>query len=452
VVVIGGGAAGLFAAHRLLCRGADVTLCEAAPQTGGLLGYTQVGNTPLERFYHHMFINDVFLLDTLAHVGIPVDWSYTKTGFIGPGPTPIREFSSPHHLLTFPGLSARERVSLLSALARTSLAWVRWGGDVAALDDVTIEEWMSRWGGGPAYKAFFEPLIRKKFGSDTPRISAAWMVGRLGMRSKRTSEGERLGYPRGSYRALTLALERECRERGGDIRCNEPVRGLELENGRVKAVRTVNNTFEADAVISTMQPVNQARLMRSAGFERAAEAMDKVPYQGAMVALLGLERSISDFYWVNIIDSQAPFGAMIEHTLFRPVQEYGGTTVYLASYPDPDDPMWDMEDEAIIEHMLNHLRRLFPRTMANNGLRWSELGRTRQAGLLYHAGLKRLLPPWRTPVPGMFVTGMFRTYPKRPIDLIGADASACADVAFAELRGWGAPPWTDTKLPRTLLP
>ncbi|MFT7620919.1 MAG: protoporphyrinogen oxidase [Myxococcota bacterium] len=452
-VVIGGGAAGLFTAHRLLSRGVRVTVCEAGPVSGGLLGYLQVGDTWIERFYHHFFRTDTFLLNTLAYLGIEAESRITKTGFVGPGSTPIREFSAPQHLLTYPGMSALDRISLLAVLARVSASWFRWGGDVAPLDDVTIEQWMSQFGGARAYKAFFEPLVRKKFGADTPRISAAWMVGRLGMRAGRTHEGEKLFYPAGSYHNLITRLEADIVRRGGAIRTGEAVTGLQHTAGRISGVTTASGEqLPADLVVSTISPRHQAALMRTGGFEGPARAMDKIPYQGAIVVLLGLERSLSDFYWINVMDPDAPFGAIIEHTRFRPVEDFGGPTVYLAAYPDPGDPLWDATDEEIVAHFQEHLSRVMPESMKGNGLRWSEVSRTRLAGLLYHAGLKRLLPEWKSEIPGLWITGMLRCYPKRPIDLIGAEACACADLAVAELRGEKAPRWTERVLPTSLLP
>ena len=448
VVVVGAGIAGLYATHRLLERGARVILCEAGPQTGGLLGWTQVGEAPLERFYHHFFGDDHLTLDALNALGIEQDWTATKTGFIGPGPGRVREFSSPHHILTYPGLSLKERMSLLITLARIAGSWLYLGDDVSALDHVSAAEWLSAKGGGPAYKAFFEPLIRKKFGAATPTISAAWMVGRLGMRSGRDSEGERLGYPRGSFRRLTECLESQVRKGGADIRLNTPVTRLLVEDGTTTGLVAGGEELRADAVLCTMSPTNQARLLRTADLEAPAAEMEQVTYQAAMVILVGLERSPSSYYWINCMDPEAPFGAIIDQTLLCPDTPYGGPTLYLACYPDPDDPIWQRSDEAIVEEMLCHLRRLFPDTMAGNGLRWSEVNRAPQAGILYHCGMKARLPSWRFGPTGYYVSGMLRCYPKRPINLVGGDAMACADVLMADVRGTPHPGWTDTRLPQ----
>ena len=105
IIVIGAGIAGLFATYRLLKRGLRVKLIEASPHVGGVVGWTQAGDASLERFYHHVFKTDRFILNALDELGIPITWTHTRTGFVGPGATNIMELSSPHHLLSYNGLS-----------------------------------------------------------------------------------------------------------------------------------------------------------------------------------------------------------------------------------------------------------------------------------------------------------------------------------------------------------
>ena len=57
-----------------------------------------------------------------------------------------------------------------------------------------------------------------------------------------------------------------------------------------------------------------------------------VPYQGAACMTLALERQVTEgIYWLNMKDA-VPYGAVVAHTNFIPIERYGEHIVYLASY------------------------------------------------------------------------------------------------------------------------
>ena len=70
VVVIGGGPAGLKAAHELAKAGAEVTLLESAPRLGGLASAFDVQGTRIERYYHFICKGDDDLVATLDELGL----------------------------------------------------------------------------------------------------------------------------------------------------------------------------------------------------------------------------------------------------------------------------------------------------------------------------------------------------------------------------------------------
>ena len=454
-IVVGGGISGLFAAYRLARRGIHPIVVERGPGPGGLLSWIRVGATDLELFYHHLFTNDRLVLDTLRALDVPIDWRITRTGFVDRGRDRIAEFSGPQDVLTFDYLSIADRARLLATLARVTLEWAR-QRDVAALDDIPARDWMASLGGARVYDRFFGPLSRKKWGSETPNASAAWLIGRLGMRAGRTPRGEKLGYPRGGFRSLVFGLSEALRQAGGELLLDTEVSDLlRDERGRLRGVRVrpggggESRELSADAVVLTPQPRALTPLLDGAGLAEEAARMERLPYQGALTVLLGLERSLSDFYWLNVMDPSVPFGAIIEHTRFQPQALYEGPTLYLASYPDPDDPLWNTSDEEVVRRYAADLADLVP-SARNNPIRWSYVARTDEASLIYRCGVARLLPPRRAPVGGLYYTGMFRAYPKRPINLVAGDACACADTIAADLTGAPAP--ADDWLPETLEP
>jgi len=58
VAVVGGGFAGLAAAYRLARAGHSVTVFEKSGQLGGLAMTFPLGETEIEKYYHHWFTSD----------------------------------------------------------------------------------------------------------------------------------------------------------------------------------------------------------------------------------------------------------------------------------------------------------------------------------------------------------------------------------------------------------
>ena len=432
VAIVGGGIAGLFAGYRLALHGVSVTLFEASEHLGGLLAWEKVGDADLELFYHHMFVDDHFLINAMNHLGIPIDWTVTRTGFVGGGVDGVAEFSAPQHLLSFSFLSPSDRLRLGYALARVTWEWKRSNG--TDLDKIGVAEWLRSLGCQTIYNRFFATLVEKKFGSAKDRISAAWLVGRLGMRSGRTFQGERLGYPRRGFRSLVDGLHQGIVRMGGKVRTQDPVEALVIDQDRVSGVKARSGMIPVQAVVATASPSNLTTILEgTGGLDEEASGFRRLPYQRALTVLLGLERPVSDFYWLNVMDSSAPFGAIVDHSNLRPMGPYGGPVIYLASYPDTDDAIWEKKDQEIVDLFVSHLKRVVP-FMKDNGTRWSRVVHTNEASLVYECGVRDLLPPRQSrSVGGLYYAGMFRCYPLRKINLVGSDACATSDLLVREL-------------------
>jgi protoporphyrinogen oxidase len=258
------------------------------------------------------------------------------------------------------------------------------------------------------YSSFFEPLLISKFGDQMDRVSAAWLVSRIAIRSNRGLSGERLGYLRGGFQdlvhALADAIGRHC-----TVRLNDPVTSLARDPHGWR----VNGQLY-DRVLSTIPPQSLV--------EAGGPAFAPVPYQGAACMLLAMDREVTDgLYWLNMKD-RAPYGAVITHTNFAPLERYGEHLVYLASYFLGKMP------ERLDQLMLRDFCTRFE--VREGEIHWRRMAVEPWAGPVFVTGYRDLIPAYQEK--GLYMAGMFSfpNYPERSMEgavVAGQEAAALID-------------------------
>ncbi|KAF1078167.1 hypothetical protein MKMG_00907 [Methanogenium sp. MK-MG] len=389
ICIIGGGLTGLSAAYRLSGTH-SVDVLEASAEAGGLLSSSPVRDTFIEQYYHHCFSGDAHLLALMDELGLTADltWLSGSTGYFSEGH--IYPLTTPFEILRYPLLTLRDKF-------RLGLLTLRAGKyQASSYDDMTADEFILDTCGRHAYESFFAPLLRSKFGDRRHEVSAAWLISRIAIRSDRGPQGERLGYLRHGYQSLITALSDAVQRNGGAIHTGTPARSLEkTEDG----TWMVNGTTY-DAVVSTVRPSVLTAL--------GGPSLPDIPYQGAACVTLGLSRDVlQGIYWVNVKD-EAPYGAVIGHTNFAPIEWYGEHIVYLASYFREDLP----EDHE--ERMITDFCERFG--VSRDEIRWHHMTSDTAAGPVYVTGYRNIIPPYE--VDGIYCAGMFSppNYPERSME------------------------------------
>ncbi|MBT8507010.1 amine oxidase [Methanomicrobiaceae archaeon CYW5] len=389
ICIIGGGLTGLTAAFALADE-ASVDVLEASSITGGLLSSTRVGDAWIENYYHHCFSGDRLLIGLMGELGIKggLEWRKGSTGYYVDGT--IHPLTTPLEILRCPVLTLGDKYRL----ARLTLSAKKYNAD--ELDDVTARDFLLEKCGRHTYEAFFEPLLKSKFGAMRDQVSAAWMVSRIAIRSDRGPEGERLGYLKFGYHTLVDALVRAIREKGGAVHTGIAAHSVrQMEDGTWEV-----NGAPYDAVISTIRP----SVLEGLG----GPALPDIPYQGAACLTMGLPRDVTKgIYWVNMKD-EAPYGAVIGHTNFIPEERYGSHIVYLASYFSERLPA-DHE-----QTMINDFCRRF--AVRPEEIEWHFMTVDTAAGPVYTTGYRSLIAPYETD--GLYMAGMFSApnYPERSME------------------------------------
>ncbi|HWQ66511.1 MAG TPA: NAD(P)/FAD-dependent oxidoreductase [Methanospirillum sp.] len=388
IAIIGAGLAGLVAGYRLSGQH-EVVLFEQEQEPGGLLSSYRTESYTIERYYHHFFGSDTALPALLSDLGLSdaVVWLAGSTGsFIQ---SKIHPLTSPVEILLYPYLGFLDKVKL--GLFTKKAAKM----DMTGLDEITAREFIHRELGEAIYRSFFEPLLVSKFGKNADKVSAAWLLSRVAIRSDRSIAGERLGYLKGGFSVLIDRLVQVSAQQGCTILTRNPVARLEhLEKGW-----KVNGEF-FDAVISTVAPAKLASL--------GVSGIPEVPYQGAACMILALPRDVANgIYWINMNDP-APFGAVISHTNFAPFSWYGEHLVYVASYftGEPDPAINDRLIDSFCQSFAVHKEEII----------WSRISVDKYAGPLYLTGYRQYLK--EPDIPDLYCAGMFspENYPERSIE------------------------------------
>ncbi|MFQ6137005.1 MAG: FAD-dependent oxidoreductase, partial [Candidatus Hydrothermarchaeales archaeon] len=277
-------------------------------------------------------------------------------------------------------------------------------------------EWLINNCGERAYNNFFKPLLKSKFGKNLDEVSAAWLFGRIKFRSRRSLTGETLGYMDHGFQEFIEKLHSEIIKNGGRILTGTEVKKIDVEDGRVSGITTSDESIVTKNVISTIPPKELLKLCEfPAEFERK---LRNIKYQRTICALFGLDEKLLDgVYWLNIKSETLPFGAIIEHTNFHNIPEYGGDhIVYAVSYVQHGkDELWRKSDEEVISTFVEGLREAFPK-FRKSSIRWWKLAKGVYTAPIYKRGYLKDIGEIKSPIEGLHITGMFMMYPERSMN------------------------------------
>ena len=131
----------------------------------------------------------------------------------------------------------------------------------------------------------------------------------------------------------------------------------------------------------------------------------------AICLILALDRPLTDSYWLNVNDPGYPFVVAVEHTNLRDPAEYGGRhLLYLGGYRDPADPVLDLSTDGLVAAYTPHLARINPR-FGETRITGSWSFTARDAQPIVGTDFRKRIPPFRTPLPGLFTATIAQVYP-----------------------------------------
>jgi protoporphyrinogen oxidase len=404
--VLGAGALGLTAAYRLAQAGDQVTVIEREPEPGGLAAGFQVATTPegrpvyLEKFYHHLFRADRAAIALIEELGLGdrLVW-----------PRPVSTILRDGKIYRMDGVVPLLRLEPLPFIDRLRLgavvAYLKAEKGYQRLEGRTAADWLQRWMGKNAFQVFAEPLLAQKFGAYSDQIAMPWFWSRVHLRSAA------LGYLRGGFQHLYIALADRIRSMGGVLHFSTSVTGIAPAPGDALHVEAGSAGGTFDRVVSTLP----ARL--TIGLTPALPPEFRERYgggaaYGAHCLVLEMDRRVTGAYWIAINDPGYPFLAVVEHTNYMPPEDYQGKhLLYVGNYLPMDHPLFTRSGEEILAEFTPFLRRINP-AFDESWVRAVHSFAAPFAQPIVTVDFKRRIASHVTPIRNLYMANMFQIYPQ----------------------------------------
>ncbi|MBN0046850.1 protoporphyrinogen oxidase [Streptomyces actuosus] len=307
VVVIGAGIAGLAAAHRLLQRGARVTVVEATDRVGGKLLPGDVAGVRVDLGAESLLARrpeavalarEVGLADRLQPPATATASLWTR-GALRPMPK--------GHVMGVPGTAS----ALSGVLSDEGLARIEHDADLPRTEvgeDVAVGEYVAARLGREVVDRLVEPLLGGVYAGDAYHLSLRMAVPQLFQAARthtsltqavreiqaRAAANQQSGPVfmgvRGGVGSLPLAVADSVRSRGGEIVTGTPVTELRREPGGGWRVAAGDRLLHADGVVLAVPAPAAARLLAGESPQAAAE-LHTIEYASMALVTLAYRRA-----------------------------------------------------------------------------------------------------------------------------------------------------------------
>jgi protoporphyrinogen oxidase len=369
--VLGGGPAGVAAAHRLTAqRQAQVLLLEQRREVGGNAGTFELDGIFCDHGSHrlHAVVEPRVMQDIHALLGEELLWR--------PRHGRIRLKGRWIHFPLKPGdlllrLPKGFAASLLFDTLRKRLPR-------APPAEESFSSVLERGLGPTISNEFYFPYVRKLWGLEPSELavtlarrrvsgSSVAKILRKVLRQVPLLGKERAAgfyYPRRGFGAITQRFADSARAHGAALELGANVVGIDRDGPRVTRVRYEQDGVladaAADAVWSTLPLTELVRMLQPAPPDGVLEAAGRIRFRGMILIYMMLETGRFTEYDAHYFPEPAiPISRMSEPKNYSGATEPARRTVLCAELPsDPGRPEWDMTDEELGQRYREWLARV----------------------------------------------------------------------------------------------
>ena len=369
VVILGAGVAGLAAAHELVQQGRRTILFEAAAVTGGLSRTVEHKGFRFDLGGHRWFTKnaelDAWFHRLMGQELVPVD-RVSRVHFEG------RYFLYP---LDLADLIRQAGVPFLLGAATSALASTLRAAFRRKAPTNMQEAYVAQF--GPVlFDTFFRRYSEKVWGRPCTQLSADWVSQRskglsiisllkstIGFRQRGvTSLIEQFYYPATGFGRLAARMAEDIECHGGEIHLRSKVTAVRYHGpadfevsyetqGQLHSLRARN-------LLSTIPLGMLVEILSPACPEPARLAAKSLQFRDLITVNLIVRRDrVSPDTWIYVQDSDILFGRLHEPKNWSGamVPEAGYTSLVLECFCSRDEPLWRMQDDAIVKRCIEDL-------------------------------------------------------------------------------------------------
>ncbi|MBM4137865.1 MAG: amine oxidase, partial [Nitrospira sp.] len=177
-------------------------------------------------------------------------------------------------------------------------------------------------------------------------------------------------------------------------------------------IHTTNGDFKAEKVILTTSLPVVSKIISNLVEPDFIQKLSKIKYIGNVCLVIALNKSLSDYYWLNVNDPNFPFVGIIEHTNFQFTSDYNGKhVVYVSKYLPTDDVLYTMPDKELLNYYVLNIKRIFPEFSIEQIIDF-KIWRERYSQPIIERDYSEIIPDYKLPIDNVFLCTMAQIYPE----------------------------------------
>lgn len=295
-------------------------------------------------------------------------------------------------------------------------------------DITTFEGWVSRRFGKKLFQIFFKTYSEKLWGLSCKELDADFASQRIKKlslasavfsafsikKSKHKTLVDEFDYPLNGAGSVYEELTKEIRKNGCGIHYNQNIKGIKLEDNKIKGILFENGNFqESDMVISTM-PLNQL-LLNSEGIDNDIKELAKeLKFRNTVLVYVKIDhQDVFPDQWLYIHNTNTKTGRISNFRNWVPALygEEKSSIICLEYWCNSEDKMWNLSDTDFNKMAKEDLEK----TGLLNELKAKDFKvlRLKDSYPVYFSGYKSVLKPiieYLSKIEGLYLIGRGGSY------------------------------------------